>query len=97
MQSSVLSPTQIGTIHQASLKILSDIGVNVPHPEMLARFADSGANVDFKGNRVKIPEHLVKSSIASAGKRYTIYGRDLNKKAEFGVGSRMTWHSFSVS
>jgi trimethylamine--corrinoid protein Co-methyltransferase len=88
MHTSALSPTQIETIHQASLKILSEIGVTVPHPKILARFADSGANVNFTCSRVKIPEHLVQSSIASAGKRYAIYGRDLNKKAEFGVGSR---------
>lgn len=88
MQTSVLSTAQIDAIHQASLKILAEIGVEVPHQEMLGRFADSGADVDFKSNRVKIPEHLVKSSIASAGKQFTIYGRDLNKKAEFGFGKR---------
>ena len=88
MQTSVLNPAQIEMIHQASLKILFEIGVTVPHPEILARFADSGADVDFKNNRVKIPEHLVNSSIANAGKQFTIYGRDLNKKAEFGAGQR---------
>ena len=42
MQTSVLSQSQIETVNNASLRILSEIGVEVPHPEMLSRFADSG-------------------------------------------------------
>lgn len=88
MISSVLNQQQIKRIHEASLSILERTGVFVPHPEMLRRFADSGAKVDMKQSRVRIPAALVEESLSSAGKQFTIYGRDLNKTAQFGYGTR---------
>jgi trimethylamine--corrinoid protein Co-methyltransferase len=84
----VLTDEQIGKIHQASLRILENVGVVVPHEEMLGRFADSSAKVDFKEKRVWIPSDLVMKSIAIAEKRFTIYGRDITKTARFGYNTR---------
>lgn len=84
----ILDDEQIDKIHQKSLDILENIGVVVPHEEVLARFATIGANVDSKRSLVKIPSDLVMEFISKAGKKFAIYGRDLSKKAEFGVGKR---------
>jgi len=88
MFSKVLTDEQISKIHQASLRILEQIGVEIPHDEMLSRFADSGAEVDMANQRVKIPGELVMRCIEQAGKEYTLYGRDLSKTAAFGQGRR---------
>ena len=88
MVCSVLTQDQIQRIHQASLSILERVGVQVPHSEMLRRFADSGARVDFNTKRVRIPPDLVTRSIERAGKQFTIYGRDLTQQAAFGQGKR---------
>ncbi|MEA2062800.1 MAG: trimethylamine methyltransferase family protein [Gemmatimonadota bacterium] len=88
MISRVLSDEQIEKIHQASLCILERVGVVVPHEDMLGRFADSGAKVDFKEQRVRIPADLVLRSVERAGKQFTLYGRDLTKTAPFGQGQR---------
>jgi len=88
MFSSVLTQDQIRWIHEASLTILERVGVEVPHPEMLSRFADFGAQVDFKTKRVRLPADLVARSLQQAGKRFTIYGRDLARQASFGQGKR---------
>ena len=88
MLATVLTDEQIGRIRAASLEILERVGVVVPHDEMLSRFADSGAAVDFAAQRVRIPPDLVMRLIGQAGKRFTIYGRDLSRKAEFGAGKR---------
>ena len=88
MRTSILTQDQIRRIHETSLAILERVGIIVPHEEMLGRFADSGASVDFPNQRVRIPADLVKRCLDQAGKRFTIYGRDLSKKAEFGVGKR---------
>lgn len=88
MFASVLSDDQVSRIHQTSLAILERVGVHIPHEEMLRVFADAGAVVDFEAQRVKIPSELVMRSVEQAGKQWTIYGRDLSKKAEFGVGKR---------
>jgi trimethylamine--corrinoid protein Co-methyltransferase len=88
MQIRLLTAEQIGRIHQASLVILERYGVQVPHADMLARFADAGARVDLAAQRVYIPAALVERSLADAGKQFTLYGRDLVRQAPFGQGRR---------
>jgi trimethylamine---corrinoid protein Co-methyltransferase len=84
----VLSAHQIRRIHEASLAILDRVGVVVPHPDMLGRLADAGARVDRAAQRVRLPEHVVTAAVASAGKQFTLYGRDLHHTAPFGQGRR---------
>jgi trimethylamine--corrinoid protein Co-methyltransferase len=84
----LLTEEQIARVHEASLRILADIGVHLPHPEVLGRFADSGAIVDHGAQRVRIPADLIERSLVSAGKQFTLYGRDLSETARFGFGER---------
>ena len=88
MRLSVLTEDQIGRLHNASIEVLHTIGVHVPHEEMRCLFADAGAQVDEVSEIVKIPSQLVERCLAVAGKTFTIYGRDPNMRAEFGVGKR---------
>ncbi len=88
MQVKILEDDQIEKIHLKSLEILENTGVNVPHEEILSRFVSFGANVDITSSIVKIPSDLVMELISKAGKSFTLYGRDLSKTAEFGVGKR---------
>ena len=85
---SVLSDDQIERIHSASLAILSETGVEVPHPDLLGRFADAGASVNISARRVRIPPDLVERCLASAGRSFTLYGRDPARRAAFGRGRR---------
>lgn len=84
----VLTEDQIGRVHRASLKILGQVGVVIPHPKVLDRFHQNGASVEYASQRVRIPPELVEKLLASAGKAFTIHGRDLSRKAEFGVRKR---------
>ena len=88
MQVKILEDHQIEKIHLKSLEILEKTGVSVPHEEILSRFASCGAFVDNTNNLVKIPSSLVMELFSKAGKSFTMYGRDLSKTAEFGVGKR---------
>ncbi|MCL6519275.1 MAG: trimethylamine methyltransferase family protein [Armatimonadetes bacterium] len=88
MFAKVLTDDQIKRIHDVSLIILERVGIHLPHDEMLRRFADSGASVDFCNKRVYIPNELVAKSLEQAGKKFAIYGRDVSKEAAFGVGKR---------
>lgn len=83
-----LTPEQIAKIHEGSLRLLSRIGVEVPHGDLLARFADHGATVDWQRKRVQIPPELVERCLQSCGRRFTLYGRDLRHTASFGTGQR---------
>ena len=86
MISSVLSDEQIERIHAASLAILADTGVVVPHTEMLRLFSDAGARVNFDEQRVRIPSEVVLRLVAQASHQFVIYGRDLSHRASFGIG-----------
>jgi trimethylamine---corrinoid protein Co-methyltransferase len=88
MEAEFLNASQIKRIHEASLSILERTGVFIPHADMLSRFADSGARVDHKAQRVRIPGDLVMKLVNKAGKSYTLCGRDVNKQAAFGRGKR---------
>jgi len=84
----VLSGEQIQQANQRSLEILERVGVLIPHPEMLRRFSDAGAGVDFATQRVRIPADVVTRLVAGAGKQFTLHGRDLSREAAFGQGAR---------
>lgn len=88
MHASVLNREHVSRIHESSLRLLGAIGVELPHPELLGRFADAGAQVDVEARRVRIPAELVDRCLESCGKRFTLYGRDLQRQAAFGVGQR---------
>ena len=60
----------------------------MPHDEMLRRFADSGAKVDWGKKRVRIPSDVVSRMLDTAGKNFTLHGRDPAQTARFGQGKR---------
>ena len=88
MIAEVLSVEQVKRVHEFSLRILEEIGVHIPHEDMLTRFSDSGAEVDFETRQVFIPASLVEESLDSAGKQFVLYGRDETKTAHFGYGKK---------
>jgi trimethylamine--corrinoid protein Co-methyltransferase len=88
MISQVLDQEQIQRIQAASLRILERTGIELPHPDMLQRFAAAGASVDLARQRVRIPPELVERCIRQAGKSFTLYGRDRSRTARFGQGFR---------
>jgi trimethylamine--corrinoid protein Co-methyltransferase len=88
MHARKLTAEQVRRINDASFQILQTTGVVVPHPDMLNRFADAGADVDHAAQRVRIPRNVVEGLVAKAGKKYTLYGRDESKTASFGTGHR---------
>lgn len=88
MQVKILEDNQIEKIHLKTLEILENTGVNVPHEEILSKFEGYGALVDHKSKVVKIPRSLVMELVSKAGKTFKMYGRDISKTAEFGVGKR---------
>ncbi len=88
MKVSVLSENEIQQLHRASLTILNEVGVQIPHEKVLRRFAEEGAVVDWVSQRVRIPERVVEWALEVCGKQFTLYGRDRTKTAEFGTGRR---------
>ena len=88
MRLTVLSSEDIDRIHEASLQILRTLGVRIRHSEMRSLFLAAGAEVDESTEVVRIPERVVWHCLESAGKTFTLYGRDRTKQAKYGVGVR---------
>lgn len=88
MRVNILNGHQIQNIHEKSLEILEKVGISIPHKDILTFFDKEGADVDFKKNHIKIPEDLVMELLSKARRNFTLYGRDLTKKAEFGLKKR---------
>jgi len=82
----MLTEQEIEAIRDASLAILRDTGVMVHHEEMLRVLGEAGAQVDAGHKTARLGEKLVMDSVARAGKRYVLYGRDGQRTARFGYG-----------
>ena len=80
----VLREDQIGRIHRASLQVLEEVGIGVPHQELLARCRDAGCMVDFDHQRVRFPVHLVEEALRRAPSRFTWYARNPKYNMDMG-------------
>ena len=62
-QISILSRTDIGLVHENTLRILENPGIRVDSPAALDLLEDAGARVDRKLMRASIPEDLVNDTV----------------------------------
>jgi trimethylamine---corrinoid protein Co-methyltransferase len=69
-----LSDADVQAMHEASLRVLHEVGVIWTHKPSLDILLDVGCTM--KGNRVCFPPELVMDSIAKANKRPVIRGRN---------------------
>ena len=83
---SLLTADEIRAIHETSLRVLREIGVVVPHPEVLRRLQEAGASVDSAKKIARFSEDIVLGAIASAKKQYVLFGREACREARFGSG-----------
>jgi len=72
----VLSGEQVEAIHQASLTILEEIGMDFLHPEALAILRTAGADVAAGGERVRFDRALIEQSVARAPSSFTLHARN---------------------
>jgi trimethylamine--corrinoid protein Co-methyltransferase len=92
-QFSVLSDSQLESLHLAALEILRQTGIRFHHPEALEMLEAAGAFI-HDGNLVKFPAALVEAALASAPSRIVMCDRDgepavwlEGTKVWFGTGS----------
>jgi len=75
MKIKTLSDQDVAQIHQATLTVLSETGARFPCEKALKIFADAGAEVDFKGQTVKIQPDLLMENLAHAPRHFTMGSR----------------------
>jgi trimethylamine---corrinoid protein Co-methyltransferase len=71
-----LSSDQIETIHQASLRLLRDTGVDFLLPEAVQRLKKAGAMVEDGSERVRFDPAMVEETIGLAPQQITLHARN---------------------
>ena len=89
VQLTVLTNEEIKAIHQATLRILSQVGLVLTHPQ--ARDVLAGAGATIRGDRVYLPPDLVERTLALCPRQVTIRGRG-GTTAALGDGT-LHWHN----
>ena len=79
-----LSEDDVKAMHEATLRIMSEVGFIWTHKESLQILTDAGCTI--KNGRICFPPDLVMDSVAKANKRPVIRGRN-GKVNELGGGS----------
>jgi trimethylamine--corrinoid protein Co-methyltransferase len=80
----ILSQEDIQQIHETSMKLLANVGVQFPYEPALAVFQRQGVKTD--GQRVYLTEDQVMSALASAPKQFTIHARNPEHDVVVGGG-----------
>lgn len=78
-----VSADQLELIHQASLRVLREIGIDFRDTTALAQWREAGA--DVRGERVHLDGTLVESLLAKAPSRFEMTGRGENTRFEIGT------------
>ncbi len=82
----ILTKTQLEKVHETSLRILEQIGVDFGHPPALAVLKKGGAKID--GQRVFFPPKLVEEQIQKPPSEFTLHAR--NPEHNVKIGGRNT-------
>lgn len=89
-----LSTDQIESIHQASLKLLRDTGVNFLLPEAIERLKKAGAIVEKGSERVRFDPEMIEQTIGLAPSEVTLYARNPQNNMHIG-GKNVNFDSVS--
>jgi trimethylamine--corrinoid protein Co-methyltransferase len=79
-----LSDENIKRIHEASVQVLEQTGIEVMPSECREIFRQAGAVVDDDHNRVYIPRRLVEDALSTAPKEVLLCGRDSSHDLRLG-------------
>ncbi len=88
----ILSAEQLQKIHNTSLDVLEDIGINFLLDEAREILKIAGAEVDKDGTRVRFDRNLILESIAKAPPEFTIHARNPDRNLQIGG----KWLTFST-
>lgn len=80
----LLSADQVEAIHQTSLRILEELGIEVMSRGALDIFARAGATVDHASMTVRLDRGLVEQALATAPSSFTLTPRNPEKRVILG-------------
>jgi trimethylamine--corrinoid protein Co-methyltransferase len=87
---SILSEDRLAALHEASLDLLEDVGVEFMGRSARTVFAATGALVDDETGVVRIPREVVEHAVASAPEHFVVTPRNPARRLELG-GDRIAF------
>jgi trimethylamine--corrinoid protein Co-methyltransferase len=89
-----VSADELEAVHEASLRVLEEIGMDVLLPEARDILRAAGAEVEPEGQRVRMERGLVLEAVAKAPATYRLHGRNAARDLEIG-GDRIVFGQVS--
>lgn len=86
----LLSDDQIEAIHNASMRVLEELGIELMSAEARALFRDAGASVDETTQVVRVDRALIESLVSTAPPSFTLTSRNPAKRLIMG-GNHMAF------
>ena len=83
---SIFSVDEIESIHEASLKVLCDTGMDIQSPRAVEILKRGGASVASDGRRVRFEPGFIMEKIATTPSEFSLHGR--NKERHVHVGGQ---------
>ena len=80
----LLTDEQVETVHEASLELLEEIGVELMGAAARDAFGKAGAVVDGSTGLTRIPREVVLDAVASAPSRFTVTPRNPARRLDVG-------------
>ena len=90
----LLSEEQVRTIHEASMDVIEEVGVEFRCEDAIAMWRAAGASVD--GVRVRIDRELLMDLVGTAPSSYTMVARDRSFDATVGDGKTIFTPSYGA-
>jgi len=82
----ILNKDQEEALHQATMRVLWETGVNMHDERALKVMAEGGCKVDFDTHRVRIPEKLATESLAKCPNQWRVKARNPENDCIIGGG-----------
>src|SRR6476661_2158187 len=80
----LLNEEQMDKLHRTSMRILSELGIQVMGEKVMKTFEAAGAIVDRSESTVRIDESLVAEAVRTAPSSFTITSRNPEKEIKLG-------------
>ena len=91
----ILSNDDLDALHEATLQLMEDYGLQMHGKEALDILAGAGCEVDYETDRVKFPRNLVNDAIEKCPAEFTLCGRTPDKDTLIG-GKKVAYKNFGT-
>jgi trimethylamine--corrinoid protein Co-methyltransferase len=83
----MLDEERMQSLHDTSMRILSELGIRVMSDQVMDMFEKAGAKVDREEKVIRIDESIVMAALATAPSTFTLTGRNPEKSVQLGGNS----------